>query len=286
MPSVSLLCPSCGHAITKDIQVPTTPVPELLGGYFVPTTIQTQLIHDTLSTAQSYMSQIDNEVIRLTSDVEELQSKRADLLKYTQSHIALSTPVRRFPPEILSEIFLHCMETKWFNPAYYERLPRLDRAPLLLGSVCKQWRTIALSTPKLWASFTLTIRPKHLKFDVVLAKTWLGRAGRCPLSINLGSEESFQNPMRPLMQVFALNCERWYEILLFLPPAVMASLPSVKNRLPRLQKLTIRASSATIIDQFSCAPRLLQASPALVELHFRNCTSQCMTSSFLTQFAT
>ncbi|KIM73765.1 hypothetical protein PILCRDRAFT_14986 [Piloderma croceum F 1598] len=239
-----------------DIQVPTTPVPELLGGYLVPTPIQTQLILDTLSTAQSYISQIDNEIIRLMSNVEELQSKRADLLKYTQSHIALSAPVRRFPPEILSEIFLHCMETKWFNPAYYEHLPRLDRAPLLLGSVCRQWRAITLSTPRLWASFTLTIRPKYLKSDVVLAKTWLGRAGRCPLSINLGSEGSYQNLMRPLMQVFALNCERWYEIFLSLPPAVMASLSSVKNRLPRLQKLAIVALPPTIIDHFSCAPRL------------------------------
>jgi F-box-like len=261
-------------------------MPELLGGYFVPTTIQTQLIHDTLSIAQSYMSQIDNEIIRLTSDVEELQSKPADLLKYTQSHIALSAPVRRFPPEILSEIFLHCLETKWFNPAYYERFPRLDKAPLLLGSVCRQWRTIALSTPRLWASFTLTIRPKHLKFDVVLAKTWLGRAGRCPLSINLESEGSCQNPMRPLMQVFALNCERWYESVLFLPPAVMASLSSVKNRLPRLQKLTIRASSATIIDQFSCAPRLRHLNlgsiipPSIITVPWNQL--QCLTLQCLT----
>jgi hypothetical protein len=36
----------------------------------------------------------------------------------------------------------------------------------------------------------------------------------------------------------------------------MASLSSVKNRLPRLQKLTIGISSPTSIDQFSCAPQL------------------------------
>ncbi|KIM73772.1 hypothetical protein PILCRDRAFT_54680, partial [Piloderma croceum F 1598] len=90
------------------------------------------------------------------SDMEELNSILADLLEYPQSHIALSVPVQRFPPEILSEIFIHCLETKWFNPAYYEHLlylrilPRLDRAPLLLGSVCRQWRAIALSTPRLW----------------------------------------------------------------------------------------------------------------------------------------
>ena len=46
----------------------------------------------------------------------------------------------------------------------------------------------------------LTIRPKYLKSDVVLAKTWFGRAGTCPLTIRLASHGHYQNNMKPLMK--------------------------------------------------------------------------------------
>ncbi|KAJ7498393.1 hypothetical protein B0H11DRAFT_2381710, partial [Mycena galericulata] len=45
------------------------------------------------------------------------------------------------PPEILSEIFLHCVELTY------------RRSPLRLESICNAWRAVALSTPALWTSF-------------------------------------------------------------------------------------------------------------------------------------
>jgi hypothetical protein len=42
--------------------------------------------------------------------------------------------------EVLSEIFLHCMDEK-----HFQYLFRLNTTPLLLGSVCGKWRTIALA---------------------------------------------------------------------------------------------------------------------------------------------
>ncbi|KAF7335280.1 F-box domain-containing protein [Mycena sanguinolenta] len=55
------------------------------------------------------------------------------------------------PTEIISEIFVSCL------PSYWQRCSTLDptRAPMLLLRVCGQWRSIALSTPRLWAKINL-----------------------------------------------------------------------------------------------------------------------------------
>jgi hypothetical protein len=58
------------------------------------------------------------------------------------------------------------------------------------------------------------------------------------------------------MQVFLIHCERWHDIHLSLPPAVMNSLSPAKNRLPRLQKLRIEGFFEETIDLFKCAPQL------------------------------
>jgi len=155
--------------------------------------------------------------------MKNLRHKREALLTYSNTHIALVAPIRRLPPEILSEIFIHCMSPNSFDCKLYDSR-NLDKAPLLLGQVCSRWRSISLSTPRLWTSFTLTIRPKYLKSDVILAKTWLRRAGACPLSIRLESSGRYQNAMRPLMQVFVLHSERWQNVYLSLPKAALHSL--------------------------------------------------------------
>ena len=231
----SLLCTNCGHAFAKDIEVPISPVPELLHGHLTPSTSQTHMIRDTVSAAQSQISQLDSEIARL-------MSKRGALQRYTQLHISLMAPIQRLLPEILSEIFLNCLEEDWLDCISRRKSPRLDKAPLLLGNVCSRWRSITLSNQRLWTSFTLTIRLEYLKQDVLLAQTWLGRSGTCPLSINLGSEGSFQNILQPLMHVFVQNCERWRDVRLSLPICALDALLPVKNRLPNLQQLFIDGS--------------------------------------------
>ncbi|KAJ7865796.1 hypothetical protein B0H13DRAFT_1074348 [Mycena leptocephala] len=70
--------------------------------------------------------------------------------------------------------------------------------PILLGRICSFWRTISLSTPRLWTSLHVVepTRPppnsntaalferKHTQ-RLETMKDWLGRSGDCPLSISL-----------------------------------------------------------------------------------------------------
>ncbi|KAJ7085015.1 hypothetical protein C8R43DRAFT_1174403, partial [Mycena crocata] len=52
-------------------------------------------------------------------------------------------PILTIPAEITTEIFLHCLPE---NPAH----PSATEAPMLLGAICRVWREIAYSNPRLW----------------------------------------------------------------------------------------------------------------------------------------
>ncbi|KAJ6515452.1 hypothetical protein C8R45DRAFT_1205708 [Mycena sanguinolenta] len=94
---------------------------------------------------------------------------------------AVVFPVLTLPPEITSEIFLHCVPTSRKSDIVNPK-----EAPLLLTQVCRLWRDIAISTPELWAAFDLEIGwpEPHL---LEICETWLGRARECPISVKLSS---------------------------------------------------------------------------------------------------
>jgi len=250
----SALCANCGYTIANGIQLPTTPVPDLIlgaRGAYVASESQVQLIRDTISSAQADISQLNGEIHRLKALLDSLIHKRDTLQTYTHSHTALIAPIGRLPPEILSEIFLHCQDEQ--DP----RKVRLNKVPLLLGSVCSRWRTIALSTAQLWASFALTIGSAHLRSDVMLAKAWLARAGTCSLTIRLACGDYGRGSLKPLMDVFLLHCERWYDIHLSLPVRILGFFVPAKNHLPQLHKLYIGGELKTqTLDIFEFAPQL------------------------------
>ncbi|KIM80689.1 hypothetical protein PILCRDRAFT_822411, partial [Piloderma croceum F 1598] len=90
----------------------------------------------------------------------------------------------------------------------------------------------------------------------MLAETWLARAGRCPLTIRLASQGVYRNPMRLLMKEFLHHCEWWYDIHISVPLPVLESLMPAKNRLPRLQRLSLDVQLYEFLGIFECAPRL------------------------------
>src|ERR1700691_2676050 len=107
----SVFCANCGHTLANDIELPTTPVPDLLGGYHVASPSQERLILDAISNAQATIFQLDDKITYLQDVVvlvDSLMQKRDAIQKYKNLHMALVAPIRRLPPEVLSEIFLQC----------------------------------------------------------------------------------------------------------------------------------------------------------------------------------
>ncbi|KAJ7490268.1 hypothetical protein B0H11DRAFT_1018071 [Mycena galericulata] len=138
-------------------------------------------------------------LVRVQAQIGE-QEKRLEELKETrrsiQCHLdVIVYPVLTLPNEITSQIFLQCLpsqpdsndHTRTLNPKI--RGPDSSRAPLLLLHVCRAWRSIAISTPRLWVDLQLNLIDlpldmyKETSNLMAFIQTWVDRAGACPLSL-------------------------------------------------------------------------------------------------------
>ncbi|KAJ7762569.1 hypothetical protein B0H16DRAFT_1688154 [Mycena metata] len=102
-------------------------------------------------------------------------------------------PILTLPVEIMTEIFLHCLPN---HPLY----PRKAVAPMLLGRICRQWRNIACSTPRLWAQLVVSSR-RGPSFELLL-REWLRRARATPLSLHLWLPHSCSEHSSSLLATF------------------------------------------------------------------------------------
>jgi len=153
--------------------------------YAPPTKEETAIICTELTSLLARAMSLEEKILQLQSKHNELTCQKARISTFVGSHQALLAPIRRLLPEILQEIFYHCL------PIAHNALMSDKEASLLLGRVCRGWRQIVYSTPKLWASIHIigspSTHPSHA-LDVARREaisSWLSRSGGLPLSISM-----------------------------------------------------------------------------------------------------
>ncbi|KAJ7845352.1 hypothetical protein B0H14DRAFT_2278869, partial [Mycena olivaceomarginata] len=94
-----------------------------------------------------------DELARVEARIEEigvalsqLKELRASLKRPIDAHQALISPMRHIPHDVLLEIFFSCL------PSEHNALIDAAETPLLLGRICRHWRSVAYNTPMLWSS--------------------------------------------------------------------------------------------------------------------------------------
>ncbi|KAK0434884.1 hypothetical protein EV421DRAFT_1717141, partial [Armillaria borealis] len=91
----------------------------------------------------------------LDVEIADLQERFNSLISNARSlqsqlrHLAILSPIRRLPTELLQEIFLRCIDDKPFRDICPEG-GYASEAPVIFGRVCSRWRTVSFSTPSLW----------------------------------------------------------------------------------------------------------------------------------------
>ncbi|KAF8147364.1 hypothetical protein K438DRAFT_1780151 [Mycena galopus ATCC 62051] len=100
--------------------------------------------------------------------------------------------IRHFPAEILSQIFIICRDNDLAESGYTIIDPNC--APILLCHVCSRWRTVALSTPRLWNTVML-LTPAVIRGRESFVEEILGRSRSVPLHFTLETPPSlpFEN---------------------------------------------------------------------------------------------
>ncbi|TDL22674.1 hypothetical protein BD410DRAFT_213162 [Rickenella mellea] len=114
----------------------------------------------------------------------------------------------KLPIELLVEIFLYCLPTDRFPVA------SSSEAPILLGMICRVWRSVSLNTPQLWAKISLSCwyplciweSESFHRFGI---HVWIRRSGNSPLSFEI--EAHYEKHISAPLLTFALQAEahRW-----------------------------------------------------------------------------
>ncbi|KAJ6457530.1 hypothetical protein C8R47DRAFT_170014 [Mycena vitilis] len=183
-----------------------------------------QAIRDLLAGSQKQFDELTEELTRLDTMRNEICRKRRDLQQFIDMHLALLSPARRLPEDVLRSIFMACLPTTR-NPAINGR-----EAPLLLGQICRAWRSVALATPRLWAAIHIVVPSNSLAQRVMdRVVVWLYRSGAVPLhiSIVLSSFYDFasNNDISPLLSALVAVSRRWETIEMLLPGNFLAASP-------------------------------------------------------------
>ncbi|KAF7335400.1 hypothetical protein MVEN_02192700 [Mycena venus] len=182
-----------------------TPYKNYLYTNFVPSEDECRRIRDFVILPIQELRETTNEIARLQDLLKELAQKREELREFVQSHLALVSGARRLPHDILGEIFMAALpqnDTAPMDPM---------KSPLLLLRICNEWRRLALSMPRLWASPCVSdYSSSRSRRNNTGVKMWLTRSGSLPLSISYTSYTA--TPSSTCLQTLIDCSSRWKHI--------------------------------------------------------------------------
>ncbi|KAJ7609116.1 hypothetical protein FB45DRAFT_762837, partial [Roridomyces roridus] len=99
-----------------------------------------------VSNTAAQLATLDEEIAQLKTRLKQREDERTVVAISHQRSLPIVSPLRRIPPEILSEIFV------WTQPLPADLAgPPILTTRWLLSQVSRRWREIALSTPSLWS---------------------------------------------------------------------------------------------------------------------------------------
>jgi hypothetical protein len=99
------------------------------------------------------MYPLDHEILEIEQRLRNLKRQREKEAARIATLRAAISRVKKIPPELLAEIFMHISPFK--TP-----LPPTDRYPWILGHVCTHWRHALWTTPSIWNKIRISKPPQ------------------------------------------------------------------------------------------------------------------------------
>lgn len=260
-----------------------SPFAHILHTNYKPSSIESKEIRIHLSKPKAELARLEEEIVRKRAALDRLWLEHDRVKSYVDSHQALISPLRGFPPELLQQIFVECL------PTTRNCVMHSTEAPLLLTGICALWRNLALSTPELWSSLHIAMPSSlppssyadymddSLSDDpivdnslaasrIITAGEWLSRAGVRPLDISvhdLSSDSRVVDLLLPL-------CSRWRNISFSMPVASLRPLADLTgDDLPAIESIIIRQKwdSSPQTSETGCWHRTLPFLSRIPRLH-------------------
>ncbi|KAF8903943.1 hypothetical protein CPB84DRAFT_1773769 [Gymnopilus junonius] len=198
------------------------------------------------------------------TNLEDLDSKilasKAALELLVEQHRRLRTQAnkkhdritRLLPAEIISSIFTFCMPE--IPPAEDGALRTIGKDKLatrfVLSAVCRDWRSIALSTPQLWCLIVISLETSNLAEHFSASRELIARSGRLPLSIDIFSDVLSEKPdpedmdgFYSLIQLINEQASRWHILELEIPTPFFSRFSGVCGPIHRLRRFRLHPIS-------------------------------------------
>nr|GAT55179.1 predicted protein [Mycena chlorophos] len=227
-----------------------SPFNDLLHTNTVPSDEQCDEIRTYLNPIRKKLSQLDAEIVRLLEKRDALQT-------VVSAHEVLISPMRRIPDDVWGMIFLETL------PEGRNTALHATEGPLLLVQVCRYWRDLAYSIPRLWASMHVVVGDAaddaeavgHIISEIAV---WLKRSGAVPLAVTLArtrgnpSRVPERSATRTVLELLLPEIKRWRDIQLTIPGIEDLStlgLLTVSADAPQLSKFELKFTGAPLAPQ-------------------------------------
>ncbi|KAJ6463148.1 hypothetical protein C8R47DRAFT_1026768 [Mycena vitilis] len=187
---------------------------------------------------------------------------RDEVTQRVQRYTAVLSPVRRVPPEIISEIF------SWILPQSRRVVGSVPiGAPWYLGHISSRWRDTALALPSLWTSITVFHTqdyPCNEASLLSMVHTQLVRSANASIQVDFEWRVDGEKAA-PFLDALHPHASRWASLRLlrcYSSYQVLQSLRPARGRLSQLNALEIDdvrwepEASTEGLDIFSAAPNL------------------------------
>ena len=201
-----------------------TPFSHYLQSNQAPSEDETREIKALRANPLKEISIIDVEIDQIEGVLNSLKRKRAHIQESIDDINTILAPVRRLPMDVLGVIFINCLA------AHRNPIMSASEAPILLTQICRDWRSIAFSIPRLWSRLYIPTLPIVLQYPPealpyanaleaerrVTARTeevqrWLRLSAACPLSITLMPAGGPVSHL-PLLDSIIQSSRRWQQL--------------------------------------------------------------------------
>jgi hypothetical protein len=221
-------------------------------------------VEEEVETADEEIEAAEEAFRKLSLALRRCITRKAEILKAASNAKSLVAPIRILPPDILLEIFaLVCDEVVFLGP-----VPCATKIPgLRIASVCSLWRSLVISSGRMWSNITVTLRTdmvSDLSDHQVEALRWvLDMSNDATLTIKVTLHHRTSSAVLPIFQT---HSRRWKSFTLYALPQVMfdhfgaGGTRGCLNAFPELQYLSLvtRINPDLVVEplNFKEAPNL------------------------------
>jgi hypothetical protein len=100
-------------------------------------------LESQLQETMQLRSRANEDLMHINTEIQRLMAKREQVQSSLDIYNTILSPARRLLPDILQEIFYHCIGRTY-------PILSATEAPMILTRVCSLWRSVALSSPRIW----------------------------------------------------------------------------------------------------------------------------------------